>query len=52
MQNPEKQYRVTYLQSRNRKIDIENQHMSIKMEKEGGTNWEIGINMYTLLCIE
>ena len=46
-----KKYRLTYLQSRNRETDIEKQHMSTKVEKEGGANWEIGINMYTLLCI-
>ena len=46
-----KKYRLIYFQIRNRETNIENQHMSTKVEKEGGMNWESGINMYTLLYI-
>ena len=48
MQNLEKWYRWSYLQSRNRDIDGENQHMdTIRCDE-----WVIGIDMYTLLCIK
>ena len=48
MQNLEKWYRWSYLQSRNRDIDGENQHMDTISCDE----WVIGIDMYTLLCIK
>ena len=32
--------------------DIENKHMDTKGGKGGGMNWEIGIDIYTLLCIK
>ena len=31
------------MQSRNRETDIENQHMSTKVEKEGGTIGRLGL---------
>ena len=49
MWNLEKRHRWTYLQSRNRITDVENKLMVIK---GGGTTWEIGIDIYTLLCIK
>ena len=51
MWNLEKWYRWTYLQSRNRDTDIENKHMDTKGERGGGMDREIGIDIYTLLCI-
>ena len=36
----------------NRDTDVENKHMDTKEGKEGGINWKVGIDMYTLLCIK
>ena len=36
----------------NRDTDVENKHMDTKAGKEGGINWKVGIDMYTLLCIK
>ena len=44
--------RWTYLQSRNRDIDIENKHVDTKRGREGRMNWKIEIDIYTLLCIK
>ena len=57
MWNLEKWYRWTGLQVRNRDTDVENKRMDTKGESGGGggvcvMNWEIGINMYTLMCIK
>ena len=53
MWNLEKWYRWSYLQSRNRDTDVENKPMDAKGEGGGGgMNWEIGIDIYTLLCIK
>ena len=41
----------TYLQSKNRDTDIENEHMDTK-GIGGGMNWEIGIDVYTPLSIK
>ena len=54
---PESPYRWTGLQGRNRDTDVENKHMDTKGGKQGlggggGMNWEIGIDMYTLICIK
>ena len=49
MGNLEKWYRWTYLQSVNRDTGIKNKLM---VEGCGGKNWEIGIDIYTLLCIK
>ena len=38
-------YRRSYLQSRNRDTDVENKRMDTKGEREGGMNWEIGIDI-------
>ena len=56
MWNLEKWYRWTCLQDRNRDTDIENKCMDTKGESRdgggGGMNWEIGIDIYTLICIK
>ena len=57
MWNLEKWYRWTGLQGRNRDTDVENKLMDTKGQKwqgggGGGMNWEIGIDMYTLICIK
>ena len=49
LRNLEKWYRLIYLQSRNRDTDVENKRMDTKGGREG---WEIGINIYSLLCIK
>ena len=53
MWNIEKWYRWSYLQSRNRDTDVENKRMDTKGENGGGggMNWEIGIDIYTLLIL-
>ena len=57
MWNLEKWYRWTGLQGRNRDTDVENKCMDPKGGKAaagvggGGMNWEIGTDMYTLMCI-
>ena len=48
---------VTGLPGRNRDADVENKRMDTKRGKcwgggGGGMNWEIGIDMYTLMCIK
>ena len=42
----------TYLQNSNRVTDVENKLMATSGEKVGGINWEIGIDIYTLLYIK
>ena len=44
MWNLEKWYRRTYLQSKNRDIEIENKHMDTKGKREGG--------IYICMCLE
>ena len=44
-----KWYRWTYLQSRNRGADAENR--PVVMGWGGALNWEIGVDMYTPLCV-
>ena len=58
MWNLEKLYRWTGLQGRNRDTGVENKGMDTKGGQwggrggGGGMNWEIGIDMYTLICIQ
>ena len=56
MWNLDKQYRRTSLQGRNRDTDVENKRMDTKGGKQwwggGGMNWEIGIDIYILICIK
>ena len=43
------------LQGRNRDTDVDNKCMDTKGGKRGvggGMNWEIGIYLYTLICIK
>ena len=48
----EKWYRF-YLQNGNRDTNIENKHTATKGEKRrNGMNWEGGIDMYIMLCME
>ena len=44
--------KLTYLQNRNRVTDIENNLMVTSGGSRGGINWEIGIDIYTLLNIK
>ena len=41
-----------YLQSRNRDTDTENKRMDTKGITGCGTDWEIGIDIYIVLCIK
>ena len=41
-----------YLQSRNRATDVENKGMDTTWGKVGKMNWEIGIEVYILLCLK
>ena len=52
MWNLKKWYRWTYLQNRNTDTDVENKHMNTKWGKREEMNWEIEIDIYTLLCIK
>ena len=47
----EKWFRWSYLQSRNRDIDIEDKGMDTKGWVGGGRKWESGIDIYTLLIL-
>ena len=40
------------MQCRNRDIDVENGHVDTGWEGEGGTNWEITMDIYTLPCVK
>ena len=52
MWNLEKWYRWTYMQGRNRNIDVENRYVDTGGEGEGGTNWEIRIDICILPCVK
>ena len=58
MWNLEKWYRWTSLQGRNRDTDVEKKHghqggkVAAGGGGGGGMNWEIGIDIYTLICIK
>ena len=43
---------MNLLQNRNRVMNIENNLMVTRGGREGGINWEIGIDIYTLLYIK
>ena len=38
--------------AKHRDIDVENGRMDTVWGEGGGMNWEIGIDIYTLLCIK
>ena len=40
------------MQNRNTDTDIENGHKGTKVGKDGETNWEIGIDLYSLLYMK
>ena len=40
------------MQGRNRNTDVENGCVDTGGEREGGMNWEIRFDMYTLMCIK
>ena len=42
----------TYFQGRNRDADVQNEHVDTAAGGEDGTNWEIRIDIYTLLCVK
>ena len=42
----------TYWQSRGIVTDVENKLMVAKVGRGGGTNWELRIDIYTLLCMK
>ena len=48
--------KISRLQGRNRDADVENKHMDTKGGKWGGgggvMNWEIEIDIHTLICIK
>ena len=44
-------YRQSYLQSRSKDKDVENKPIDTNEEEEGGINWEIGVDIYTLLIL-
>ena len=59
MWNLEKWYRLTGLQGRSRDNHVDNKHMDTKGGKWGGGRrggggmiWEIGIDIYTPICIK
>ena len=50
---PKTRHKCTYLQNRNRLVDIENRLVVAKGERGGrGMDWEFGISRYKLLCIK
>ena len=48
----EKWCRWTYLQRKNKNTDVENKHMDTKRGIRSGMNWEIGMDIHTLLCVK
>ena len=52
MWNLKKWYKWTYLQNRNRATDVENKLLVTRGKRGEGINWEIGIDIYTLLYIK
>ena len=40
------------MKGRNRDIDVEDRHVDTVGEGEGGMNWEIRIDLYTLPCVK
>ena len=50
--NLEKWYWWANLQGRNKGADVENGLMDTVGEGEGGTNWDSGIDKYTLSCVK
>ena len=40
------------MEGKNRDVDVETGHVDKAEEGEGGTNWEIRIDIYTLPCVK
>ena len=51
MWNLEKWYGWSYSQSRNGNTDVKNKCMDTKEQKKAGIDWQTGIDLYTLLCV-
>ena len=53
MWNLEKWYRWSYLQNRNRDTEVGEKHLDMKRKSwgMGGMNWEVGIDIFTLLML-
>ena len=49
--NPKEWYKQTCLQNRNRFTDVENKQ-GYQVGRVGGMNWEIGVDVCTLLYIK
>ena len=45
-----KWYRRACLQNRNRGAEVKSRHVDTSAEGEGGVNWDIRIDTYTLTC--
>ena len=50
--NLNKWYKWTYLQNRKRLTDLEDGLVVARGEESEGMDWEFGIHIYTLLCVE
>ena len=42
---------MNLFQGTSRDTDVENGHLDTELEGEGGTNWEILIDVYTLVIV-
>ena len=42
---------MNLFQGTSRDTDVENGHLDSELEREGGTNWEILIDIYTLVIV-
>ena len=53
MWNLEKWYRWSYLQNKNRDTEVGEKHLDMKRKSwgMGGMNWEVGIDIFTLLML-
>ena len=40
------------MQGRNRDVDVQNGHVDPGGDGEGGTNWEITTDIYTVPCVK
>ena len=52
MWNLKKWYQWAYLKSRNRDTDVENKPMNTKEKRWSRMNWDVGVDIYTVLCIK
>ena len=40
------------MQNRNRDAEVKSRHVDTSAEGEGGMNWDIRIDIYTLTCVK